>query len=442
MRMEKPTLQTRRKFLRTSALGAAAAWTLPVFLEKTFFALDAIAADALTQTVTGKDNTILVVLQLAGGNDGLNTVVPFADDAYHRARPKLALSSDKILKLDSYIGFNSKLAGLKALHDDGHLALIQGVGYPNPNRSHFRSTEIWQTASDANQFANEGWLGRYFDSCCNGADPTVGVSIGAQAPQAFAAKNPTGVTFSRPEQFRWKASAGADGKPLSGEEVFYRQLIGETEESAPSDGNSIATLPGKMQTNTSTEDFLRRTALDAQISSDKIISIARKYKSDMPYPPTPLGASLNLIARMIGGGLPTRVYYASQGGFDTHAGQINSHDRLMGGMNDAMTAFVADLKHQGNFERVLLMTFSEFGRRVAENANSGTDHGAAAPMFLIGGGVKPGLFGKHPSLTELDDGDLKFSTDFRSVYASVLEKWLCAPSQLVLGRKFPMLPIV
>lgn len=438
----KPTLQTRRKFLRTSALGAAATWTLPVFLEKTFLALDAMAAGALTQTASGKDDTILVVLQLAGGNDGLNTVVPFADDGYHRARPTLALAPDKILKLDSYIGLNGKLSGLKSLHDDGHLALVQGVGYPNPNRSHFRSTEIWQTASDAQQVVSEGWLGRYFDSCCKGADPTVGVAISDAAPQAFTAKAPTGVTLSRPEQFRWRASTGSDGKPLSAEELFYRQLIGEAEETAPSDGNSIAALPGKTRTSSSTEDFLRRTALDAQISSDKILAISRKYQTNTPYPPTQLGASLSLIARIIGGGLATRVYYASLGGFDTHAGQINSHERLMGVLDDAIRAFVADLKQQGNFERVLLMTFSEFGRRVAENANSGTDHGAAAPMFLIGGRAKAGVFGKHPSLSELDNGDLKFSVDFRSVYASVLEKWLRAPSELVLGKKFETLPIV
>jgi len=187
---------------------------------------------------------------------------------------------------------------------------------------------------------------------------------------------------------------------------------------------------------------LRRTALDAQLSSDKILAIARKYKSNVPYPQTPLGASLNLIGRMIAGGLATRVYYASQGGFDTHAGQIGSHDRLMAVVNQAIAAFVADLKQQGNFERVLLMTFSEFGRRVAENANNGTDHGTAAPMFLLGGRVKPGLFGKQPSLTDLDNGDLKFNIDFRSVYASVLDNWLGAPSQLVLGRKFSTLPIV
>ena len=437
-----PTLQTRRKFLRTSALGAAATWTLPVFIEKTFFALNALAADAITQTVTGKDGTILVVLQLAGGNDGLNTVIPFADDNYHRLRPRLALPADKVLKLDSFAGLNPQLTGLKTLHDSGELAVVQGVGYPNPNRSHFRSTEIWQTASDANQFSSEGWIGRYFDNCCSGADPTVGVAIGDQSPQAFSAKNPTGVTLSRPEQFRWKASTGADGTPLNDEEAFYRQLLGAPQENTPTEGSSISSLPGKTHNDASTEDFLRRTALDAQLSSDKILAIARKYKSNVSYPPGPLGASFNLIARMIAGGLPTRVYYASQGGFDTHAGQTGSHERLLGVINDAITAFVADLKQQGNFQRVLLMTFSEFGRRVAENANGGTDHGTAAPMFLIGGGVKPGLFGKHPSLIDLDNGDLKFNTDFRSVYATVLDKWLRAPSQLVLGKKFSKLPIV
>src|ERR1700739_3945254 len=159
----KATLQTRRRFLRTSMLGAAATWTLPVFLEKTFFALDAMAADALAQTVTGTDGTILVVLQMAGGNDGLNMVAPYADDAYHRARPRLALAPDKLLKIDNYVGLNPKLTGLKSLFDEGHVAIVQGVGYPNPNRSHFRSTEIWQTASDSDRTMSDGWLRRYFD---------------------------------------------------------------------------------------------------------------------------------------------------------------------------------------------------------------------------------------------------------------------------------------
>jgi uncharacterized protein (DUF1501 family) len=426
-------------------LGAAATWTLPVFLEKTFFVLDAVASDRLIQTATGKDGTILVVLQMAGGNDGLNMVVPCADDAYQRARPRLRLAPDKILKIDNYTGLNPKLTGLKALFDQGHLAIVQGVGYPNPNRSHFRSTEIWQTASAADQIVGEGWVGRYFDNCCAGADPTVGVAIGEEMPQAFAAKTPIGVTFSRPEQFKWRTSEPNRGR-MSAEEEFFRQLnesgVGEESGNVATDGASIGSIFGKSKSDLSPLDFLQRTALDAQLSSDKILAIARKYKSTVPYPQGQLAASLNIISRMIAGGLPTRIYYASQGGFDTHAGQINAHERLMGQFNDAIAAFVADLKQQGNFERVLLMTFSEFGRRVQENANGGTDHGAAAPMFVLGGAVKPGLFGKSPSLTDLDHGDLKFNTDFRSVYGTVLDRWLKAPSQIVLGRKFPSLSIV
>jgi len=435
-------MHTRRQFLRTSVLGAAASWTLPLFLEKTFFALDAMAADALTQTATGKDSTILVVLQMAGGNDGLNTVVPYADDTYYRSRPKLGLPADKILKLNSHVGLNGKLTGLKSLFDEGHLSVVQGVGYPNPNRSHFRSTEIWQTASDADRNESEGWLGRYFDSCCAGADPTVGIAIGQEMPQAFAAKTPTGIAFWQPEQFRWRPSEKVEGR-MSAEEFFFRQLNGSigSQELAASEGGSISAISGKSKTDLSTIDFLTRTALDAQLSSDKILAIAHKYKSNVSYPQGRLAASLSVIACMIAGGLPTRVYYASQGGFDTHAGQANAHERLMGELNDALSAFAADLKQQGNFDRVLLMTFSEFGRRVVENANAGTDHGAAAPMFIVGGAVKPGLFGKYPSLTDLDYGDLKFNTDFRSVYGTVLDQWLHAPSQVVLGRKFPALPL-
>src|ERR1700746_327611 len=194
----KTTLHTRREFLPTSMLGAAATWTLPVFLEKTFFALDALAADAATQVGTGKDGTILVVLQMAGGNDGLNTVVPSSDARYHVTRPRLRLTADQVLKIDNHIALNPRLAALKSFYDDGHLAVVQGVGYPNPNRSHFRSTEILQTASDSNQTLTKGWLGRYFDNCCRGEDPTVGVVLGEQLPEAFNANVPTGVAIGRP----------------------------------------------------------------------------------------------------------------------------------------------------------------------------------------------------------------------------------------------------
>ncbi len=440
------TLHTRREFLRTSMLGAAAAWTLPVFLQKTFMTLDAMAADSPIQTVTGKDGTILVVLQLAGGNDGLNTIVPYADDAYYRARPVIGIPKSSVIPINDYIGFHPKLTGLKGLYDEGHLALLQGVGYPNPNRSHFRATEIWQTATDADKVDSHGWLGRYFDSCCKGADPTVGVSIGGDMPQAFVAANPTGVSFSRPEQYRW-TNPGEQRTGANSSESLYRELNQPDETNAAAmdanDGGSIAAIGGtRRQGGGSTLDFLERTALDAQLSSDKVREIAKKYRSTVEYPKSGIADSLSLVARMIAGGLATRVYYVSLGGFDTHTNQVNTQNRLMAYLGDAIAAFCKDLQAQGNFNRVMLMTFSEFGRRVQQNASNGTDHGAAAPMFVLGGGVKAGAFGRYPSLTSLNNGDLMYNVDFRSVYATILEKWLKAPSEMVLGRKFPLLPIV
>jgi uncharacterized protein (DUF1501 family) len=436
------TLHTRREFLRTSMLGAAVAFSVPVFLQKTFFTLDAMAADSAIQTATGKDSPILIVLQLAGGNDGMNTVIPYADDAYYRARPIIGIPKDKVIALNDYAGLNPGLHGLKGLYDEGHLSVLQGVGYPNPNRSHFRSTEIWQTASDADKIEPYGWLGRYFDSCCKGADPTVGVAIGNQVPQSFASADPTGVSFSRPEQYRW-----LNGDKSADSEEVYRELNQPEMDPATldaNDGGSVDTLAGaaRMSHRESTLEFLQRTALDAQMSSDKVLEIARKFPASITYPHTALGDSLSLVGRMIAGGLATRVYYVSQGGYDTHTNQVATHARLMGELNDALVAFAQDMKLQGNFGRVMLMTFSEFGRRVTQNASNGTDHGAAAPMFIMGGGVKAGLFGQYPSLTALNAGDLAYNVDFRSVYATILDRWLRAPSREVLGRQFPLVNLV
>ena len=452
---EPGTLQTRRSFLRTSLLGAAASWTLPAFVDRTFAALNAQAADSATQIVTGTDGPILVVLQQAGGNDGLNMLPPWADDVYHRARPTLGHPADKVLKLDGYCGLHPALSPLKALYDEGHLAVVQGVGYPNPNRSHFRSTEIWQTASDSDRNLSYGWLGNYFDNCCQGAPATVGVSIGGQTPQAFASPNPTGVSFSNPEQYRWVDHEAKQGS-MSAAEFFYRQINQPEEDAGPGAevggagaaavdtgaGGSIGSIGGAHQSNVSSLDFLERTALDAQLSSDKVLEIARKTRPMAAYPRSQIADSLSLVARMIAGGLPTRVYYVSHGGYDTHQGEAPTHQRLMTELGGALGAFCADLKAQGNFNRVMLMTFSEFGRRVEQNASGGTDHGAAAPLFVLGGGVRPGMFGKYPSLTQLYEGDLMYNVDFRSVYATALERWLRVPSQVVLGRKFPLLGVV
>ncbi len=443
------TLQTRREFLRTTVLGSALSWTVPAFLANTLTALQSEAADSATQIVTGKDSTILVVLQMAGGNDGLNTVVPFTNDFYHKARPKIGLSADKVLSLNGEIGFNGALTGFKNLYDSGNLAVVQGVGYPNPNRSHFRSTEIWQTASASDKIEKYGWLGRYFDNACAGADPTVGVTIGSQLPQAFFAKKPTGICLNNPQNYRFMANGSAT-------EESYRKL-NELEMSSPApdggpsmtpeenSGGTIASLAAGMpMQGGSAVDFITRTALDAQMSSDKVRAIAAKVQNQAVYPGSQLGNSLKLVAKLIGGGLPTRVYYVSQGGYDTHTNQINTQTRLLQDLGDSTKAFVDDMKAQGNMQRVLVMTFSEFGRRVSENANGGTDHGAAAPMFVVGNKVKAGLLGKYPSLAPQDlfEGDIKYNVDFRNVYASVLENWLKTKSAPILGKQFEPLALV
>ena len=435
------TLQTRREFLRRTVLGSSLAWTMPAFLANTFTALDSAAADSATQIVTGKDATILVVLQMAGGNDGINTVVPYANDFYHKARPTIGLSGEKVLKLNSEVGLHGAMKGFKELYDGGQLSVIQGVGYPNPNRSHFRSTEIWQTASDSQRVEKYGWVGRYFDSACAGADPTVGVTIGSQLPQSFFAAKPKGIVFNNPQNYRFMANGQAteDSYKKLNDQEMMADNVGENS------GGSIGMLPAGMpMTGGKAVDFISRTAMDAQHSSDEVRAIAAKVQNQAVYPASQLASGLKLVAKLIGGGLPTRIYYVSQGGYDTHTNQLGSQQRLLGDLSESVKAFTDDMKAQGNMGRVLVMTFSEFGRRVAENANGGTDHGAAAPMFIIGNKVKAGLLGKYPSLapTDLFQGDVKYNVDFRSVYAGVLEDWLKTKSAPVLGKQFTPLPVV
>jgi len=428
------SLRTRREFLRTSVLGGAISWTLPSFIHSTFGVLDSLAADSAIQTTTGKDGRILVVLQLAGGNDGLNTVIPFADDAYHSARPKIGLPAKDVLRINDHVGLHPSLTGFQSLLGDGRLSVIQGVGYPNPNRSHFRATEIWQTASESEQALSTGWLGRYFDNACSGEDSACGIAISGETPQSFANKSGKGISFNSPQDYQFKGD-------LSGRNESFFEMANAAEDEGGSIGmlnNSAANL---MSASENPVSFLRRTSLDAQVNTDRIQQILKRANADARYPNSRLAGSLRTVAKLIQGGMPTRVYYVSQGGFDTHNNQSGAHANLMREMNEALTAFVQDLQTQGNFERVMLLTFSEFGRRVQENASGGTDHGAAAPMFLIGPGVKAGLVGEHPSLTDLHRGDLKHHTDFRAVYASVLENWLQVPSEKVLGKKFKPAPI-
>ena len=441
--MKHPLLTTRRDFLRTSILGGALSWTVPSFVAETFSALHASADGSLTQVTTGKDGPILVLIQLAGGNDGLNTVVPYTNDFYYKARPTIAIQAKDALRLNDSLGLHPSLTGFKNLFDAGHLSVINGVGYPNPNRSHFRSTEIWQTATDAEEYATTGWIGRYFDSACAGCDPTVGVNIGPRLPEAFASPSATGVSLENPGAYKFMGEKANDDQ-----EMAYHNMYKSPEEIAAENnsGGSISMVSGTMTLSDgkSALDFLERTAMDASVSSDKIRDLAGKVKNKAAYPKTSLASQLGLVARLIGGGLPTRVFYVSQGGYDTHFQQRASQDGHLKELGDAVKAFTDDLIAMGQFDRVMVMTFSEFGRRVAENGSKGTDHGAAAPMFLFGSKIKSGLLGGEPSLNpkDLDDGDIKFNTDFRSVYATVLQDWLKTPSVPILGRQFQTMPIV
>ena len=436
--MNNHELKTRREFLRTGLLGGSLSWTLPAFLSRTMQTLHAQADGALIQGVTGRDGNILVVLQLAGGNDGLNTVIPMGNDEYRKARPTLGLTDSSILRIDPATGLHPSLSGLASAYQDGHLAIVQGVGYPNPNRSHFRSTEIWATAVDSDKSSTTGWIGRYFDNACSGCDASVGIAAASQLPQSFAAATPKGVLYQGGGGTKKKTSK-KKGSNLSDSDA---SMMSMEEDDAGEAGGSIGMLngPGNLG-KMSALDFLERTEMDAKVSQQEIANASAKAKNLVPFPSSRLGQNFAMISRLIAGGMPTRIYYLSLGGFDTHTQQTDAHARLLKEMGDAVSAFLADLKAQGNLGRVSLMTFSEFGRRVKENASGGTDHGAAAPLFLAGGGVKAGLLGQMPSLAPKDlfDGDVKYNTDFRSVYATVLEKHLGVKSEPILKKPFPLI---
>lgn len=434
-------MKTRREFLRSTMLGASASWTLPMFIDRTFADLHHSSKDLATQITTGKDDTILVVLQLAGGNDGLNTLVPFTDDDYHRARPRLAKSSKDIIPLSDHFGLNKSMPWLGAAYQEGGVGIVQGVGYPNPSRSHFVSTSIWETADPA-QRAHTGWLGRYFDHACQGCDPAIGISFNRAQPESFAALRNPGISISTPELYRWLH----DGGDAAMAEDFFANLNQPATVDEPIDGASIAMAAGGRPgtiVGESNLEFLERVALDARVSSKTILEIAARHRTRVRYDSTPVARNLNLVSRMIAGGMPTRVYYVSHGGFDTHNQQINSHDRLLGQLDSALKSFFTDLREQGNDKRVLLVTFSEFGRRVAENASAGTDHGKASCLFLVGPAARSGLHGSHPSLQKLDAGDITHTTDFRNVYATLLQDWLrVSDTRPILGGAFETLPLI
>jgi uncharacterized protein (DUF1501 family) len=440
--IDEPNAFTRRQFLNRGLTLASASVSVPWFLSRSALALPHAGA-GLTSIPGVPEDRVLVVIQLSGGNDGLNTVVPYSMDAYYRARPGIAIAKDAALKLaggrgQAPVGLHPQMQGIKALFDDGLASIIQGVGYPNPNRSHFKSMDIWHTA-DTTATGN-GWLGRYFDAeCCGfgkgesgrppagagsrmtaGDSAAPGIAIGRAAPLAMQGQRIKPIAFESEDLFRWIGQDIDDSLHGPYESIAQR----EPGSDVPAESNAA---------------FLMRTSLDARVSSELIRKAVRR-RPEVAYPGNnTLASQLSMIASMIAAGLPTRVYYASLSGFDTHAGQggaNGNHANLLQRFAAATRAFYQDLKQTGHDSRVLTFSFSEFGRRVAQNASQGTDHGTAAPVFLFGPMVNAGVLTDHPSLGDLDEGDLKHTVDFRMVYAGILEQWLRADAKAVLGKGF------
>jgi len=397
-------------------MGSAAAIslcaTMPAFVSRLAFAEAGVSSQLA-------DDNILVIVQLSGGNDGLNTVIPTGQDLYYQSRPNIGLK-DNLHKLDDKHALNPGMTAFKELFDDGKLAVVNGCGYPQPNRSHFRSMEIWHTANPQ-QYEPCGWIGHYIDHKLRGSDNALkAISIGAELPLAMVATGAPVPSVQSLEDFKVKLDPNSnfDAK-------MEQQLISEL--------NAVTDATPAMQ-------FLSRQATNAMLATQEMSKL-QSYKQDAEYPQG-LGDQLRLIAQLISGNFGTRVFYSQIGGFDTHSNQVGGHQGLLNNVAQSISAFHKDLTAKKINDKVMVMVFSEFGRRVAQNGSSGTDHGAAGPMFVSGGKVKGGVYGAHPSLTDLDDGDLKYTTDFRRIYATILDKWLNADSAVVLKNKFEGMGIV
>lgn len=376
-------------------------------------------ADAPLPGLPGGEDRVLLLVNLQGGNDGLNCVVPHGNPDYYRMRPSLAIGRNDVLAIDDQLGLNPNMKSFKSMYDKGSVAIVQGVGYPNPDHSHFRSTEIWQTAAP-DRYEHTGWLGRYLDDAQLPKNLFNGVAVSQVLPEALVSNS---VDVPAVAQL---AGYGLASDRNAGARRTYTQLV--TDKKFPFASPYLAHIA-------EIED-------DAQRGSQELPKLVAGYKPAGSYPATPLGRSLALAAQIVGSKLGTRVLYVQHGSFDTHVNQKATQDRLLQQFSDAMAAFYTDLAAHGNDKRVLTMTFSEFGRRIEENGSNGTDHGEASPLFLIGGNVKGGVYGTLPNLDRTNMGNVAFSTDFRSVYATVLERWLGRPSQKILGGSFPQLAAI
>ena len=393
----------RREFLQVGSL-ATASFMLPKFLK---------AFERPMMVPPG--NKVMVVIQLGGGNDGLNTVIPVRNDIYYRERPKLGIEKNKSLLITDEVGLNPALEAFKGLFDEGNLAIMNSVGYPNPDRSHFRSMDIWQSGSNSNEYVNTGWLGRYLDAQCKGCDkPTQAVELDDVLSLALKGEESKGLAFKDPRRLFNSAS-----------------------------GNFFKDIEADHKKGEENVDYLYKTMSETISSADYIFQQSKSSATTETYPNTEMGRDLKTIASLIFSDINTKVYYISLGSFDTHVNQDNTQKRLFTELSEAIKVFTADLKKNNRFQDVMMMTFSEFGRRVSQNASGGTDHGTANNMFFISGGLKQkGILNAMPDLADLNEGDLKYKIDFKNVYATVLNKWLGADDKAILGNSFELLNFI
>lgn len=386
----------RRAFLQTSGLAAAS-----LFVPKL---IQATSTPFLLDHTAGR---ILIVIQWSGGNDGLNTVVPFTNDIYHKLRPTLGLKKDQVLPITDDLALHPKLLALKSMYDNGELAIIENVGYPEPDRSHFRSMDIWQSASESNEYISTGWIGRILDS---GKKPEYALEIDDSLSLALKGNDKKGLAIRHMKQA----------------EALRRMTSSLEIEQHAHDQVS----------------YLQNTLIEAQQGIDYLSAQTGKWTNQAVYPANELGQQLKSIAALINGGCTTTVYYVTMGGFDTHVAQPGTQNRLFDAYAQAIQALRTDLKATQKWKDVAILTFSEFGRRVSENAGKGTDHGTAGVSFLMGGNIKnPGLYGGLPDLENLDNGDLIYKVDFRSVYNALLTDWLKVGTDPIISKKITSIPL-
>ncbi len=352
----------------------------------------------------------LIVIQLSGGNDGLNTVIPFENDIYYNARKVIGVSKDSVLKLNDELGFNPVMEKIKNLFDDGLMSVINSVGYPNPDRSHFRSMDIWHTGSDAQDYFPTGWLGRYLDATCKDcANAYKAIELDDQLSLAMKGEFKNGLAMKDPEK-----------------------LFRTTNDSFLVEASGFSNHDDEPNV-----EYLYKTMIETISSAEHIYEQSKIYKSTTTYPNHPFAKQVKQTAELICSGLETSVYYLSLSGFDTHIKQVALQEKLLNVVSESLDCLMTDLKDNEKVNDVMVMIFSEFGRRVKQNASNGTDHGTANNLFLISGGLKqPGFYNAAPDLSDLDDGDLKYQIDFRNIYATILDRWLGVNAEEILKQKF------